>query len=197
MKSPSKIFTLPSGKDAISEKDLIEWSKSDHRYFESIYDKYHEQIFRLVFTRVQDLEATQDITSNVFCKALVNLSKYEDKGLSFSSWLYRIALNACYDFFREQKKKRTVVLEDFMTEELVDEFDSEAEYMIKGLKRLPSALNKLKPLDLELIELRFFEEKSFREIGEILSITENNAKTRAYRILERIKKTLIQDRDEL
>uniref|UniRef100_UPI0040483138 RNA polymerase sigma factor n=3 Tax=Roseivirga sp. TaxID=1964215 RepID=UPI0040483138 len=196
MKSPFKRFTEPP-QEAIGEKDLIEWSKSDHRYFEPIYEKYHEQIFRLVFTRTQDIEITQDITSNVFCKALVNLSKYEDKGLSFSSWLYRIALNACYDFFREQKKKRTIVLEDFMTEELVDEFDSEAEYMIKGLKRLPQALNKLKPLELELIELRFFEEKSFKEIGEILSITENNAKTRSYRILEKIKKTLIQNRNEL
>lgn len=191
------IATENINTDAISENELIEWSKKDHRYFEPIYEKYYEPIFRLIMYRVQDEEVTKDITSNVFCKALVNLNKYKFQGLSFSSWLYRLALNSCYDYFRTQKKKRTVVLEEFMTQEMVEEFEPEALYLQRGLKLLPEILDKLKPRDLELIELRFFESKSFKEISEILGITENNAKTRSHRILKRIRKKLEPNRYEI
>ncbi len=191
------IATENINADAISENELIEWSKKDHRYFEPIYEKYYEPIFRLIMYRVQDEEATKDITSNVFCKALVNLDKYKFQGLSFSSWLYRLALNSCYDYFRTQKKKRTVVLEEFMTQEMAEEFEPEALYLQRGLKLLPEVLDKLKPRDLELIELRFFESKNFKEISEILGITENNAKTRSHRILKRIRKKLEPSRYEI
>lgn len=191
------IATENINADAISENELIEWSKKDHRYFEPIYEKYYEPIFRLIMCRVQDEEVTKDITSNLFCKALVNLDKYKFQGLSFSSWLYRLALNSCYDYFRTQKKKRTVVLEEFMTQEMAEEFEPEALYLQRGLKLLPEVLDKLKPRDLELIELRFFESKSFKEISEILGITENNAKTRSHRILKRIRKKLEPSRYEI
>ena len=191
------IATENINTDAISENELIEWSKKDHRYFEPIYEKYYEPIFRLIMCRVQDEEVTKDITSNVFCKALVNLDKYKFQGLSFSSWLYRLALNSCYDYFRTQKKKRTVVLEEFMTQEMAEEFEPEALYLQRGLKLLPEVLDKLKPRDLELIELRFFESKNFKEISEILGITENNAKTRSHRILKRIRKKLEPSRYEI
>jgi len=191
------IATENINADAISENELIEWSKKDHRYFEPIYEKYYEPIFRLIMCRVQDEEVTKDITSNVFCKALVNLDKYKFQGLSFSSWLYRLALNSCYDYFRTQKKKRTVVLEEFMTQEMAEEFEPEALYLQRGLKLLPEVLDKLKPRDLELIELRFFESKNFKEISEILGITENNAKTRSHRILKRIRKKLEPSRYEI
>ncbi|KYG82143.1 RNA polymerase sigma-70 factor (ECF subfamily) [Roseivirga ehrenbergii] len=191
------IATENINADAISENELIEWSKKDHCYFEPIYEKYYEPIFRLIMCRVQDEQVTKDITSNVFCKALVNLDKYKFQGLSFSSWLYRLALNSCYDYFRTQNKKRTVVLEEFMTQEMAEEFEPEALYLQRGLKLLPEVLDKLKPRDLELIELRFFESKSFKEIGEILGITENNAKTLSHRILKRIRKKLEPNRYEI
>lgn len=172
----------------IPEKELIERAKVDNRYFEAIYRKYHERIFRLILSRVQNLDVSQDLTSSAFCKAMVNLHKYKDQGLNFSSWLYRIALNICYDYFREKKKQRFVVMEDYMTENLVEELDLDREAMEEWLTHLPELLEGLKPQDLELIELRFFEGKSFRDIGYILDITENNAKTRTYRILKRVKK---------
>lgn len=170
------------------EKELIERAKVDPRYFEPIYKKYYERIFRLVLSRVQDVEISQDLTSNAFCKALLNLDKYKDQGVNFSSWLYRIALNICYDHFRAMKKNRVVVMEDYMTENLVEEMDLTPEDMEEWLERLPELLDGLKEQDLELIELRFFEAKSFKEIGYVLGITENNAKTKTYRILKRIRK---------
>lgn len=175
-------------QDKLDEQLIIEQSKKDPRRFSPIYEKYHEQIFRFVYSRIGQLEASKDITSSVFYKALAHIRKYKDQGLSFSSWLYRIAVNECYDHFRAQKKHRTVALEDYMHVDLLDEMQLDEDEKETWMNSLPSLLETLEQKDLELIELRFFESKSFKEAGEILDITENNAKTRTYRILARIKK---------
>ena len=174
--------------EKLDERLIIEQSKKDPRKFSPIYEKYHEQIFRFIYSRIGHLEASKDITSSVFYKALAHLRKYKDKGLSFSSWLYRIALNESYDYFRAQKKYRTVALEDYMHVGLLDEMQLNEDEKETWMNSLPSLLETLDQKDLELIELRFFESKSYKEAGEILDITENNAKTRTYRILARMKK---------
>ncbi len=173
---------------ALDERLIIEQSKKDPKRFSAIYEKYHEPIFRFVYSRIGQLEASKDITSSVFYKALAHIRKYKDQGLSFSSWLYRIAVNECYDFFRAQKKYRTVALEDYMHADLLDELQLEENEKEIWMNSLPGLLETLEPKDLELIELRFFEAKSFREVGYILGITENNAKTRTYRVLGRMRK---------
>lgn len=173
----------------LTEIELIEKAKTDTRYFEPIYVKYYEQIFRLIFSRVQDQELTGDITANAFCKAIANIKKYKHQGFPFSAWLARIALNSCYDYFRAQKKQRYVALENYVTHDLAFEVELEENQKELWLAHLPTALEGLKPRDLELIELRFFERKSFAEIGYLLDISEGNAKTRTYRILNRLKKS--------
>ncbi len=177
-----------ANKVELDEQLIIEQSKKDPKRFGAIYEKYHEPIFRFVYSRVGQLEASKDITSSVFYKALAHIRKYRDQGLSFSSWLYRIAVNECYDFFRAQKKYRTVALEDYMHADLLEELQLEEDEKEIWMNSLPSLLESLDSKDLELIELRFFESKSFKDVGFILGITENNAKTRTYRVLGRIRK---------
>ena len=74
-----------------SELRIIEKSKKNPNHFAPLYEQYHENIFRYIVKRVDDVEAAYDITSNVFVKALTNLHKYEFRGVPFSSWLFRIA----------------------------------------------------------------------------------------------------------
>ena len=153
-----------------------------------MYEKYFEQVFRTVFNRVQDFELAAEITSESFGKALVNIEKFKYKGYPFSAWLTRVAINCCYDYLRAQKKSRTVSLEKYATHDLAFEVELEESDKELWLALLPEALGKLKPRELELVELRFFEGKSFAEIAYILDITEGNAKTRTYRVLKRMKK---------
>ena len=80
-------------REVKSERELINLAKKNSKYFEPIYKKYHEQIFRFVYQRLNNEDDAADITSQVFLKALLNLEKYEFRGFPFSSWLYRIALN--------------------------------------------------------------------------------------------------------
>jgi len=167
------------------EMSLIEIAKKDPRQFAPLYKKYHEAIFRYVYKRVDDEEAAYDITSCVFVKALASLPKYEFRGVPFSSWLFRIAKSELYQSFRDKKAQRTVSLDSVTIVQFIDELneDFSEEQRITLLK----SLKLLKDHQLQLIEMRFFEKRSFKEIGEIVGLTENNAKVKTFRALVKLK----------
>jgi RNA polymerase sigma-70 factor (ECF subfamily) len=79
-----------------------------------------------------------------------------------------------------------VNIDSYQLFEIIEEFDEDSTEENK--KKLFESLSKLKEKDMQLLELRFFEKRSFREIGEILEITENNAKVKSFRALEKLKK---------
>jgi RNA polymerase sigma-70 factor (ECF subfamily) len=168
------------------ELTLIEKAKMNPQFFAPIYSKYYDSIFRYVYKRVDEHEAAFDITSNVFTKALGALNKFEFRGVPFSSWLFRIAKSELYQSFRDKKASRTVNIDMVTIVQIVDEFcDDQSE---TNRQKLLHSLKLLKENELKLIEMRFFEKRSFREIGEILDLTENNAKVKTFRALIKLKK---------
>lgn len=169
---------------------IIQEAKENPERFGPLYQKYHEQIFRYIYQRMDDEHLAFDVTSQVFVKALKNLHKYEYRGVPFSSWLYRIAKSELYQAFRDRKARRTVNVESMHLFEMVEEFDEDDSVVDK--KKLLQCLSLLKDGDLQLIELRYFEKRSYREIGDILEITENNAKVRTFRALDRLKKLFMK-----
>lgn len=175
-----------SGLVLQEELTLIEKAKMNPQFFAPIYNKYHEAIFRYIFKRVDEEEAAYDITSNVFLKALGALNKFEFRGVPFSSWLFRIAKSELYQSFRDKKANRTINIDLVTIVQIVDEIcDDQTE---ENRQKLLKSLTLLKENELQLIEMRFFEKRSFREIGEILSLTENNAKVKTFRALAKLKK---------
>lgn len=172
------------------ELDWIMAAKKDPESFGPLYRKYHEQIFRYIYQRMDDKDLAFDVTSQVFIKALKNLHKFEYRGVPFSSWLYRIAKSELYQAFRDRKARRTVVVESMHLFEMID--DIEEDGSSENKKKLFQCLSLLKEDDLQMIEMRYFEKRSYREIGEILDITENNAKVRSFRALERLKKLFLK-----
>lgn len=170
--------------DIEKEQQLIEASKKDPNNFEPLYVKYYEPILKFVYKRVESLDDCRDITSMVFTKALSNISKYKDMGFPFSSWLYRISINEINMFYRRSKKARIISLNDKGIKSMASESEGVDEELIIALKK---SLLYLSEDELLLIELRFFEERPFAEIGAILEITEGNAKVRTYRVLDKLK----------
>lgn len=169
------------------EKELIQRAKKDIKEFESLYKTYHKRILLFCYQRVEDKSIAQDICSNTFLKAMKSINKFQDKGFSFGSWLYRIAYNLIQDYYK--KNKRVIkVSEDFLFD-LATESKEEPNELIPRLKK---ALLTLKPEVVRLIEMRFWEERPFKEIAEILEVTEVNAKTKTYRGLEKLKQILIK-----
>jgi RNA polymerase sigma-70 factor (ECF subfamily) len=121
----------------------------------------------------------------VFVKALANLHKYEFRGIPFSSWLFRIAKSELYQSFRDKKAQRTVSIDSMQLGRVMEEFQlDESEHKREILLKV---LPLLKDSQLQLIEMRFFEKRSFREMGEILDLTENNAKVKTFRALVKLK----------
>lgn len=166
---------------------VISRSKQDSAHFRPLYERYYPVIFRFILRRTGEKEITADLCSQVFMKALVNLSKYTPRGLPFSAWLYRIAANECNDFFRRAKRVRTVVIDEAIADSVFDEMFDE-QFREEWLVRLPGLLQRLKPDELMLIELRFLEGRSFKEVATIVGITENHAKVRVYRVLDKLRR---------
>lgn len=175
--------------DLANEQAVVEAAKKDPAKFAVLYDKYYEQIFRYIYQRVDDKEQAFDATQQVFIKALESLHKYEFRGVPFASWLYRIASSEVNNVYRTQNNQRTVNIDSVgvygMMEEMEETKIDQYHDKIVGI-----IAEELPEDELQLIEMRFFEKRSFKEIGEILDITENNAKVKTYRILEKLKKII-------
>ena len=167
------------------EEALILAAQKDLQMFSALYEKYYGAILKFVYQRVTTKEDAYDITQQIFLQAMVSLPKYQLRGFPFSSWLYRIALNEMNQLFRKNKKQRGVNLEDkhlaMIVEELGETGGEERENAVL------SALTGLEEDDFQLVEMRFFESRPFKEIAEILNVSEANAKMRLYRILNKIK----------
>ena len=174
--------------DIQQELQQITAAKENPARFGVLYDKYYKPVFVFIHRRTDNEELTADITSQVFLKALINIKKYEFKGVPFSAWLFRIAFNEINMYFRKNNAERIVSLDQTSIIQIAQETDSEENS--EGIGQMMNALKQLDNDDIQLIELRFFEKRSFAEIGGIISITENNAKVKVYRILDKLKKVL-------
>jgi len=153
--------------------------------FEPIYKKYYTKIHTYINRKIQNKELADDITSQVFIQAIQRIQSYEDKGYSFGSWLMRIAHNTMCQEFREVKRSKVI---DFEISQLIltDSMDESSEKE-ERIRILELALKKMKKKHLEIIELRYFDNLAFRAIGEQLGISENSAKVRCFRALDRLK----------
>ena len=164
---------------------LVQRAKKNPAYFASLYEKYFDQIFIFIFKKTRNEELTGDLTSQVFLKAILNINKYEDRGYPFSSWLYMIASNEVNLHYRKIKKINEIEIQEKDVVHLLDEFKSMN--TIEHQEKLIDAMNKLSEKDTEIIDLRYFEKKSFKEIGEILQISHGAAKIKLYRSVEKLK----------
>ena len=171
------------------EQRKVEAAKRNPAEFAVLYDTYYEPIFRFVYQRLDNKEQAFDTTQQVFMKALTKLGRYEYKGVPFSSWLFRIALNELNDLFREAKAQHTVNIDSASIYLIIEEWEETK--IDKYHDKIVSIIGEhLAEEELPFIEMRFFEKRSFKQIGDILDITENNAKVKTYRILDKLRKIL-------
>lgn len=176
--------------DNFKEIEWINKAKSDPHDFKPLYQKYYEPVFIFINRRLFDMDQAADITQQVFLKALEKLSKYDNRGVPFGAWLFRIAHNELVDFFRKNQNKRNLNID---TENLASVASEERfEWAEDYLPALKSILAKLDEDDLMLIEMRFFEKRPFSEIAEIMNLKESNTKIRLYRLLEKIRPKLVK-----
>lgn len=168
------------------ELKLIDSAKLNPANFAPLYDFYYKPIYLFIYKRYRDKELTADLTSQVFLKAMLNIQKYQDKGFPFSAWLFRIALNEMNMLHRKNSKYKEVEVREKDAIEFLDELDIELKE--KNIVTILSFLEKMEEDQQQLIQLRFFDKLSFKEIGDLLLISEDNAKVRLYRAIDKLKK---------
>lgn len=174
-------------EEIISEEKIIEESKTNINAFSFLYDKYYLKIFRFIYNRVESEEIASDICSQVFLKALQSIKQYENRGLPYGSYLYRIARNEINQKARKNKITKIVSLKSSDIENIAEEIEFfETDYKTKLIKLLET----LNENDMELIEMKYFEKRSYKEISEILNKNENNLKVKVHRIIKGLKKLI-------
>jgi RNA polymerase sigma-70 factor (ECF subfamily) len=176
-----------------AEWEEVQKAQQNPAHFRVLYERYYEPIFRFVYKRILEEALSADITAQVFLRAMQNLANYTYKGVPFSAWLFRIASNEIAQHFRKTKKRRVVALEENNVHEIEDEYEDKAALEV-NIEVLKEVIQDLKPPEVMLLELRFFEKRPFKEVADILEITENNAKVKIYRLLQKMKKKFINKR---
>ncbi len=141
--------------------------------FGVLYDRYLDKIYRFIYYKTFSKELAEDLTSDVFHKALTKIGSFDGEKGSFSAWLYRIARNSVIDHYRT--KKNDVPLEDTF-DVGVDERTPETLDAIAELGKVTEYLKTLHPRQREIIMLRVWEERSYKEIAEIVGGTEDAVK---------------------
>ncbi len=188
-----------AGQNVINNADewtIIQAAQRDIRFFRELYQRHFKTIFRFVLVRTgSDQDLTADLTQQTFVKAMANISRYENRGVPFVAWLYRIALNEINLHYRNSTKARTVSIEESVVKNFIEEIDED--YSDIKLQALKQTLSEQDEEVVQLIEMRFFEKRSFKELGEILGITESNAKVKVHRILKKLQVVLLKKLNKL
>ena len=182
------------------EKRLVQAAKSDPQVFGQLFDAYYPKIFSYIYRRVLDVELAKDISSGTFFKAFKHLGTFRWKGIPISSWLYRIAGNEIRYYFRH-KRSDVRYFSDFMQEHGYDWIDAQtreaeknaAEQEIEKYQDFLHIQSRLKLLPgkyQEVLALKYFEDKSIKDICEILGKKEGTVKSLLSRGLEKLRKAL-------
>jgi RNA polymerase sigma-70 factor, ECF subfamily len=175
---------MTSRADA-DERILVEAAQRDPARFADLYERHFEQVYAFIARRMHDRAETEDLTSEVFRRALANLKKYQWHGTPFAAWLLRIAANAVADRWKRNARER----------ELANSADSAApsskEMTLSAESaRLFRLVNGLPAEQRRVIILRFAEEKSAREIAEEIGRSEGAVKQLQFRALEKLRAQL-------
>jgi RNA polymerase sigma-70 factor (ECF subfamily) len=173
--------------DGAHERLLIEAAQRDPASFAELYDINFELVYAYIARRVRDRAMAEDLTSEVFKKALENLPRFTWRGAPFAAWLLRIASNMVAD--RSKQTPKTVDLP-----ELEDAAES-AQVCLEEAEqraRLFRLVDQIPPDQGRVVRLRFAEEKSIREIAHDLGRTEGAVKQLQFRALENLR-TLFND----
>jgi RNA polymerase sigma-70 factor, ECF subfamily len=167
------------------EQQQVMAAQQNLQAFAPLYEKYHAALCRFAYQRLSDKEEVFEMVSLSFLKAMQNIGKYKNEGLPFGSWLYRIVLNEINMQHRSGKTQRVINCDENklsnIAEVLQENFDNEK---IAALKQ---SLETLNPYELDLIEMRFFEQRGFKEIAAITGQQEAAVKMRCYRSLDKLK----------
>ncbi|MBC7226515.1 MAG: sigma-70 family RNA polymerase sigma factor [Thermoflexales bacterium] len=178
-----------SDRPPSDERELVERAKRDPEAFGLLYERYVAQIYRYLYYRTGNPQDAEDLTARTFYRALEHLPRYQERGLPFTAWLYRIAHNIVVNWQRDRRRRPVIALDQVVTrttgsdpQEILEEEEER--------ERLMRALRALAPDRQELLILKFVEGMSNAQIGAIMGRSEGAVKSLYHRTLLELKRNL-------
>ncbi|MBC7235882.1 MAG: sigma-70 family RNA polymerase sigma factor [Chloroflexi bacterium] len=172
------------------EQACIQAAKKDPSAFGEIYEHYVERIYSYVYHRVGNVHDAEDLTSRVFYRALAHLDSYDDRGVPFSAWLYRIAHNLVANFHRDRTRRPVLALDELANKSLAKERPEALAEQEDDERLLQEVIRELDQVRQELLVLKFTEGLSNAEIGEIMGRSEGAIKSLYHRTLLQMRKEM-------
>lgn len=185
--------------EAADEHDLVARARrGDAEAFRALYARYLPRVYAYVAYRVGRAQDAEDITAEVFVKAVAGLARFEDRGAgAFGGWLFRIAHNQVALFYRQQRRAGESIpleeLPDVSSGELLPELAVQRKEQFARLRALILALA---PRRREVVLLRFFGGLCNQEIAEVLGLDERTVAAHLSRALDDLRRRCTPEREE-
>jgi len=171
------------------EESLVRRAQQrDQQAFAQLYEEHFDKIYRYVALRIGDRAEAEDITQQVFLKALQSIASFRWKGIPFSAWLFRIAHNQVIDCQRKKTKQATVPIDDSAIS-----FSSDPQLLVEqslNIEQLLSAAKRLTEAQREVISLRFAGELPVTQVAKIMGKSEGAVKALQHSAIVALRKVL-------
>lgn len=170
--------------------------KGNIKAYESLIDLYGKSIFNIIYKMTSNYHDSNDLTQEVYIKIYKNISKFNEES-SFWTWVYKIAINICKDYYRKQNRFNEESLnnenEDGKVIEIIDNNNYIEDILIQKyeLQKISNAVNLLNFNHKEIILLKDIYNYSYIEISAMLEISEGTVKSRLNRAREKLKIILL------
>lgn len=163
--------------------------EGDDAAFTALYDAFAPRVLRFLRFRVETADAAEDLLQRVFLKMIEQLPHYEERGLPFAAWLFRVARNAVIDSHR--RVRRQVPL-DVVALRPADGSDPEALAQANAERDgLRDAMQSLPAAQREVLDCRFFGELSPRETAAVLGRSEGSVRVLQHRAIAALRRRLV------
>jgi RNA polymerase sigma factor (sigma-70 family) len=156
---------------------------------ELLMSQYGKDVIRLAFTYTKEKQLAEDIAQEVFIRCYQNLDVFRHES-SYKTWIFRITINLCRDYFRSWNYKH-LTISDFFTKTSFTNRTPETEYMIQEKSRQIGEKVLALPVKYrEVIILYYYEEMSYNEISELLNMSQQAIKSRLHRARHKLQKSI-------
>ncbi|MBC8331859.1 MAG: sigma-70 family RNA polymerase sigma factor [Anaerolineae bacterium] len=164
-------------------------SLGDLQAFGELYDRYVQRIYNYIYFRTGNTFDAEDLTERVFFRAIQHIKKYENRGLPIAAWLYRIAHNLVANWYRDNSRRQEIPLDAFEFS-LTFPGDLPETAMLKAEEQndLLCVIRQLPEERQQLLILKFVEQLTNAEIGQIMGRTEGAIKSLYHRTLLALRK---------
>jgi RNA polymerase sigma-70 factor (ECF subfamily) len=175
---------------AAEEAALVLQAKCDPAAFGVLYERYIDRVYAYIYHRVGNAQDTEDLTARTFYRALDKLHTYEDRGLPFSAWLFRIAHNLVANWHRDHSRRNFLSLDRLWFTSKEGDTPEERMEEEERHEALWDAINELPDDRRNLLLYKFSSRLSNLEIGEMMNKSESAIKSLYFRTLATLRKEL-------